>query len=189
MEFILSLLVGISLSATSGFRVFVPLLILSIASLAGWVELSPTFAWIGTYPALLALLIATLLELGAYFFPFIDNLLGAAATPISIMAGTLITAALMIDLHPMLTWFLALVAGGGAALGGSVISNAVHSGSTATTGGLANPVVSFFEMIGSVVFSILAVLVPVFAILLLALFVYLVVKIFRRIKYRANPLV
>jgi sterol desaturase/sphingolipid hydroxylase (fatty acid hydroxylase superfamily) len=65
----------------------------------------------------------------------------------------------------------------------------MHSGSTATTGGLANPVVSFFEMIGSVVFSILAVLVPVIAVLLLALFVYLVVKIFRHIRFRTNPLV
>ena len=182
MEFVLSLLIGISLSATSGFRVFVPLLILSLASLAGWVELAPAFDWIGTYPALAALLIATLLELAAYFFPFVDNLLGAAAVPVSVMAGTLITASLIVDLHPMLTWALAFLAGGGAALGGSVLSNFVHAGSTAATGGAANPVLSLVESIFTLIISILAVLVPVLALLLLGLIVFLAVKIFRRIR-------
>lgn len=180
MDFLLSLLIGISLSATSGFRVFVPLLILSLASLAGWVELSPAFDWISSYPALAALAIATILETIAYFFPFVDNLLGAVAVPISIMAGTLITASLIIDMHPMLTWALAIVAGGGAALGGSVVSNAVHAGTTTTTGGTVNSAVSMVESIFTLVISVLAVLMPVLAILLLILIVFLVVRTFHR---------
>jgi hypothetical protein len=185
LEFILSLLVGISLSATSGFRVFVPLLILSIASLAGWVELSPTFSWIGTYPAFAALMLAALLELAAYFIPYVDNLLGAAAVPISILAGMLITASLIIDLHPMLAWTLALVVGGGAALGGSALSNALHIGSTAATGGAANPFLSLAETVGSLFLSVLAVLVPILAFIILALVVYLVVRVYR--KMRSQP--
>ncbi|MGM0689344.1 MAG: DUF4126 domain-containing protein [Bacillota bacterium] len=182
MEYILSLLIGISLSATSGFRVFVPLLILSIASLAGWVELSPAFAWIGSYPALAALAVATALELGAYFFPFIDNLLGAASVPVSMVAGILITASVIVDLHPMLTWTLAIVTGGGAALGGSALSNLLHAGSTATTGGTANPALSLVETVFSFFIAILAVLVPVFAFLLLALIVFIVIKRIGRMK-------
>lgn len=182
MEFILSLLIGISLSATSGFRVFVPLLVLSLASLTGWVELSPTFDWLGTYPVFAALLLATLLELAAYFFPFVDNLLGAIAVPISVLAGTLITASLIIDLHPMLAWMLAIIAGGGAALGGSALSNAVHAGSTATTGGSANPAVSLLESIFTLIISILAILLPVLAILILGLIIFLVVRVFRRFR-------
>lgn len=182
MEFFFSLLIGVSLSATSGFRIFVPLLILSLAALAGWVELSPTFVWIGTYPALVALLIATLLEIVSYFFPYVDNLLGIVAVPISIIAGTLITASLIVDLHPMLTWVLAIIAGGGAALGGSALSNTVHAGSTATTAGMANPAVSFVESIFTLFISILAVLLPFLAFILLGLIAFLVVKVFRRIK-------
>lgn len=185
MEYVLSLLIGISLSATSGFRVFVPLLILSIASLAGWVELSPTFAWIGSYPALAALAVATVLELGAYFFPFIDNLLGAASVPVSLLAGTLITASVIVDLHPLITWTLAIVTGGGAALGGSALSNLLHAGSTATTGGTVNPALSLVETVLSFFFAILAVLVPVFAFLLLALIVFIVIKKIRGIKKRS----
>ena len=182
MEFILSLLIGISLSATSGFRVFVPLLVLSFASMVGWVELSPAFDWVGTYPAFAALLVATLLELAAYLFPFVDNLLGAVAVPISVLAGTLITASLIIDLHPMIAWTLAIIAGGGAALGGSALSNAVHAGSTATTGGSANPAVSLVESIFTVAVSFLAVLVPVIAVLLLVLIIFLVVRCYRRLR-------
>ncbi len=182
MEFLLILLVGISLSATSGFRLFVPLLALSVAALAGWVELSPAFAWMGTYPALAALLLATVLESAAYFFPYVDNLLAAIATPVGVAAGALITASLMVDLHPMLTWTLAVVAGGGAALGGSVVSNAVHAGSTATTGGAATPAVSLIESVLTVIASFLVVLVPLFAVLFVVVMAVLVIGIVKRLR-------
>ncbi len=182
MEFVLSLIVGISLSATAGFRLFVPLLVLSVASLAGWVELSDSFAWIGTYPALAALLVATVVEAAAYFIPYVDNLLGAAAAPIAVLAGALITASVMVELHPMLTWTLAIVLGGGAALGGSVVSNVAHAGSTAATGGAGNPVISLFESAAALVISVLAALVPVLAFILLGLFFFFAAKAFRRAK-------
>lgn len=182
MDLVLSLLVGISLSATSGFRVFVPLLFLSIASLAGWVELSTSFAWIGTYPALVALVVATVLEIVAYFFPFVDNILAAAAAPVSVLAGTMITASLIVDLPPLLTWALAIAAGGGAALGGSAVSTLAHGGSTAATGGTANALLSLVESIFAFIIAALAVLVPILAFLILAVAAYLTVRFFRRLK-------
>ncbi len=180
MEYLLSLLVGISLSATSGFRVFVPLLVMSTASLAGWLELSPAFEWIGSYPALAAFAVAALLELAAYFIPYVDNLLSSAAVPVSLAAGTIITASVIVDLPPMLTWSLAVVAGGGAALGGSTLSSLLHTGSTATTGGSANPLLSLAETAASLILSVLAVLAPVLAFLLLAFFVFILVKSYRK---------
>jgi len=180
MEYILSLLVGISLSATSGFRVFVPLLVVSIAALSGWIELAPTFAWVGTYPALAAFGVAALLELIGYFFPYVDNLLSSIAVPVSLVAGTLITAAVLVDFPPVLAWALAIIAGGGAALGGSMVSNSVHTGSTVTTAGVANPVVSFFESLFSLFMSLLAVLLPVIAFLVFAFLLWLVYKLFSK---------
>ena len=182
MEFLLSVLIGISLSATTGFRLFVPLLVLSGCSLLGWVELSPGFAWIGTYQAFAALTIAAVLETAAYFFPYIDNLLGAAATPVKIFAGMLIAASVMVEMPPMLAWTLAIILGGGSALGGSVISNTAHAGSTATTGGLVNPFLSIFESIAALVLSILSILVPVLAITVFILLAIMVVKVHRRFK-------
>jgi uncharacterized membrane protein len=178
VEYLLSFLIGISLSATSGFRVFVPLLVVSIAALAGWIELTPTFAWLGSYPALATLAVAALLELVAYLFPYVDNLLSTIAVPVSLVAGTLITAAVLVDFPPFLAWALAIIAGGGAALGGSTLSNAVHAGSTVTTAGAANPVISFFESLFSLLMSFLAVLLPLIAFLGFVFLIWLLYKCF-----------
>jgi len=180
MEYVLSLLIGISLSATSGFRVFVPLLVISIASLAGWIELNPVFAWVGTYPALVALGVAAFLELAGYYIPYVDNLLSSIAVPVSLVAGTLITAAVLVDFPPVLAWALAIIAGGGAALGSSMVSNTMHTGSTVATVGTVNPVISFFESAFSILMSLLAVLVPFIAFLLFALIIWFLYRIFKR---------
>jgi hypothetical protein len=167
METVLSICVGIGLSAACGFRVFVPLLVMSIASLSGHMTLAHGFQWIGTYPALISLSVATAVEIAGYYIPWLDHLLDTLATPASIVAGTIVTASAVGDMSPFLKWTLAVIAGGGAAgvvQGATVMTRAV---STATTGGLANPIVSTFELGGAVFTSVLAVVAPVVAILLL----------------------
>ena len=164
MEVLLGLVVGICLSAACGFRVFLPLLGLSIAVLAGRLSLSPGFEWIGTWPALIAFATATVVEIGAYYIPWVDHVMDALTTPAAVVAGTIVTASLVGDMPPFLKWSLAVVAGGGASAvvqGGTV---ALRAGSSGTTGGLANPVVSTIELIGAVVVTILALLLPILCI-------------------------
>src|SRR5262245_17449136 len=115
MELALSICLGIGLSAACGFRVFVPLLGMSAAALAGHLHLAPGFDWIGTWPALACFLTATILEIGAYYIPWLDNLLDSMATPAAVIAGSLITAAVVTDMSPLLKWSLAIIAGGGTA--------------------------------------------------------------------------
>src|SRR6266511_2330552 len=134
METILSLLVGIGLSAACGFRVFVPMLVVSIAAHAGHLKLAQSFSWMGSDPALIAFAVATGLEVLAYYVPWLDNLLDTAASPAAVIAGTIVTASLVTDLSPLLKWTLAVIAGGGAAglvQGTTVVTRAA---STATTG-------------------------------------------------------
>jgi hypothetical protein len=167
METGLSICVGIGLSAACGFRVFVPLLVMSIASLSGHMTLAHGFAWIGTYPALVSLSVATCIEIAGYYVPWLDHLLDTLATPASIVAGTIVTASAVGDMSPFLKWTLAVIAGGGAAglvQGATVMTRAA---STATTGGLANPVVSTLELVGATFISILAIVAPIVAVLLL----------------------
>ncbi|MBN1522667.1 MAG: DUF4126 domain-containing protein, partial [Candidatus Aureabacteria bacterium] len=97
MDNVLSIFIGIGLSAACGFRVFVPLLGISLASLTGHLELAPGFEWIGSPLALIAFSTATLLEIAAYYIPLVDNFLDTIATPGAILAGTIITASLMGD--------------------------------------------------------------------------------------------
>ena len=79
MHGIMALFVGIGLSATCGFRVFVPLLGMSIAHHAGHLSLSAGFEWIGSWPATIAFAIAVIVEVGGYCIPWVDNFLDLIA--------------------------------------------------------------------------------------------------------------
>jgi len=140
---------------------------MSVAALSGHLTLSPSFQWIGTYPALITFSVATVLEIIAYYVPWLDNLLDSIATPSAIVAGTIVTASMVAGLDPYLQWTLAVIAGGGAAglvQGATVIT---RTASTTATGGLANFVVSTGEFVLSAITSVLALVLPIAALLLL----------------------
>jgi hypothetical protein len=166
MEILLALGLGLGLSAASGFRVFVPLLGLSLAGLAGWVALPPGAEWLGTWPACLALGTATLLEIGGYYIPWLDHLLDSLATPLAALAGCLLALVALHDLPPALRWFLAVIAGGGASSLVQLGTVALRGLSTGTTAGLANPLVATLEAGASLSFTLLAFLVPLLALVL-----------------------
>ena len=168
MDTLLSLGVGLGLSAACGFRVFVPLLAASVAAQAGYLTLAPGFEWIGTPQALYAFATATLLEVLAYSIPWLDNLLDAIATPVAVIAGVLASAAVFADLPPFLKWSLAIIAGGAAAGMVQGATSLLRLKSTALSGGLANPVVSTLEFVGSLVMAVVALTVPMVTLLLAA---------------------
>jgi hypothetical protein len=166
MELVLSLCVGIGLSAACGFRVFVPLLLMSIAAASGHLHLAPSFAWIGSPAALVAFSLATCLEIAGYYVPWVDHFLDTVATPAAIVAGTVITASMVSDVSPFLKWSLALVAGGGTAglvQGATILARGT---SLATTAGIGNPIVSTLELGGSLVTSLFSIFAPIIAVLL-----------------------
>ena len=162
------IVVGIALSAACGFRIFVPPLVMSAAALVGHLPLTSDFAWMGTYPALVAFAVATSVEVAAYYIPWVDNLLDAVATPVAIAVGTLVTAAFIPSNDPLLQWTLAAIAGGGAAGIFQALTGVTRLSSTALTGGLGNAIVATIESVGAVTLSILALLVPLLAIGLVA---------------------
>jgi hypothetical protein len=164
METLLAVSLGIGLSAACGFRVFVPLLVMSIASFSGHLTLASGFQWIGSYPALITFSVATVVEIGGYYIPWVDHLLDTMATPAAIVAGTVITAAMVSNTSPFLKWTLAAIAGGGAAglvQGTTVLARGV---STATTGGIGNPFFATIELGGALFTSVLALLAPLLAV-------------------------
>src|SRR5256885_9777672 len=139
MEPVLSLLIGIGLSAACGFRVFVPLLVVSIASHTGHLHLSSGFEWMGSTAALIAFATATALEIAGYYVPWVDNLLDTIASPAAVIAGTLITASLVAGMSPFLKWTLAVIAGGGVAGLGQGTTGVRRGATRAGTGRLGDP--------------------------------------------------
>ena len=111
----LSVALGIGLAAATGLRLFLPMLVVSVAAYTGHLPLSESFAWLGTAPALVLLGVAAIAEILAYYIPGVDNLLDTLATPAAFVAGTIISAAVITDLPPMVKWAAAIIAGGGIA--------------------------------------------------------------------------
>jgi len=172
-DILLSIAIGIGLAAACGFRVFVPLLIMSVASHTGHLSLAGGFEWIASTPALIAFACATTLEIGAYYIPWIDNLLDTVSTPAAVIAGILVTASQVADMDPLFAWSVAIIAGGGAAGLVQGLTAVTRGISSMTTGGLANPILSTVEAGASVLTTVLVILIPavtVFAILVLLFF-------------------
>ena len=173
MESFLSFLVGVGLSAACGFRVFVPLLVVSIASHTGHLHLASGFEWMGSTAALIAFATATALEIAGYYIPWLDNLLDTVASPAAVVAGTIVTASLVADMSPFLKWTLAVIAGGGVA--GLVQGTTVltRGASSAGTGGLANPILATAELGGSLITSLLSLVVPILVALAIGVLLFL----------------
>ena len=171
----MSVLIGIALSATCGFRVFVPLLAVNIGTRAQnvdgepLIELAAGFDWLSSDIAMMVFLVATLFEIGGYYIPWIDNLLDSVASPAAIVAGTLITASFITGMDPWLQWLLGVIAGGGAAGAVQATTVVTRAASTVTTGGLGNPIVASVETSGAFLGSALSILVAPFAIALFVL--------------------
>ena len=187
MDMWTSIAVGIGLSAACGFRVFVPLLLVSFASLNGMLPLHAEFEWLATYPALFALGSAALAEVMGYYVPWVDNLLDTVATPAAVVAGTAVSASVLgEDLSPFARWALAVISGGGVAglvQGGTV---AARGASSATTGGAGNVVVSTVENVASVLTTILALIAPVIAVIGVAGLCFIALRRLSR-RRRASP--
>jgi hypothetical protein len=177
-ESLLSIGVGLALAAAAGFRVFVPLLALSLAAQAGWVALSPSFAWLATTPATVALATATILEIAAYYVPFFDNLLDTLAAPLAVVAGIVASASLLTDLPPWLQYSIAIIGAGGTAGLVHASTSLVRLKSSTATAGLGNPILATLELAGSVLIAALALVAPVIA---LAVVVMMMVWIARRV--------
>ena len=164
MEVVPPVLIGIALSATCGFRVFVPLLAVNIGFRAKnadgepLIDLAPGFDWLTSDIAMIIFLVAAIFEIGGYYIPWIDNLLDTIASPAAIVAGTVITTS-FIDIDSWwLQWVLGLIAGGGAAGAVQATTVLTRASSTITTGGLGNPIVASVETSGAFLGSALSIL-------------------------------
>lgn len=180
MEWVLAALVGVALSAACGFRVFVPMLVMSIAVYSGNITPASGFEWLGSWLALVGFALATVIEIIAYFVPVVNNALDVIATPAAAIAGTVLTASMVGDISPLLRWFLAAVAGG--AVAGSIQIATVSLRSAASPFG-GSGLISLVEDGAAAATSVLAVTIPLLAIVLIGI---LGISLLRRKHFRAN---
>ena len=169
---------GLGLAAATGFRVFVPLLLAALAARTGQLPLDEGFLWLGSDVALVIFGLAAVVEVAAYFIPWFDHLLDVATQPAAMAAGALLMAATLVELPPWMRWTVAVIVGGGTAGLVQGATGALRLASTATTGGLANPVFAMFETGAATALTMLAVALPMVA---LAVVVFLISRSVRRL--------
>ncbi len=182
----LALCVGIALSAACGFRVFVPLLVLSIAVRFCSFPVNDVLRWVGSDVAFITLIVATVVEILAYYIPFVDNALDMVCGPLALVAGTLITAGVMPEMSDFLRWSLGIIAGAGAAGVVQVGTSTTRATSSATTAGLGNSIVSTAEAGCSIVGSVLAVALPAVAVVIAGLLCIWVLRLVSRLLRRCK---
>lgn len=166
---LVGVVVGLALAAACGLRVFLPLLVMGLAARCGLFVPASGFAWLGATPALIALGVATVVEIAAYHVPWLDHLLDHAGAPLAVAAGVVAMAASTHEFSPFLRWALAVVAGGGMAGAFQGLTGLARIGSTLTTGGLANPFFASLEALGALVISLAALALPLLALLLVVI--------------------
>jgi hypothetical protein len=185
-ETVISIFLGIGLAASVGFRVFLPLFALSLAAYFNVWELNDSWEWIGSLAAVITLGVAMLIEIFAYFIPWVDNILDSMAVPLAAIAGTAVMVSTVAGLDPMVTWALAIIAGGGTA---TAIKGAGATGrlaSTATTGGVANPIISTVETGTAVAVSAASIFAPAIGVILVIIILFIIFRIYRKLRPRAR---
>ena len=183
METIISICLGIGLAASVGFRVFLPLFVLSLASYFNIWELNASWLWIGSLTAVLTFGVATLIEILGYYIPVVDNLLDTIAIPLATIAGTAVMVSTMAELSPVITWTLAIIAGGGTAATIKGAAGASRVTSTVSTAGFGNPVISTIETGVSMIISIFAIFLPIVAFVLVIFVLFIIFKLYKKIKH------
>lgn len=188
LPYVISAFIGIGLAAASGFRVFLPMFAVSLASYMGWIPMNEHFQWLSGLPTLITTGIATIVEILAYYIPYIDHLLDTLSVPMATVAGSVLFASQFADLGTFPQWALALIAGGGTAAAISSGFAGTRAASTATTGGLGNSVVATTETAGAGIMSVLAIAAPVIAAICAIILVILVLVVGRKAwrKLRGN---
>lgn len=189
LETVQLIVIAVALSAVCGLRVFVPPLFLSIATQLGWISVAGDFQWMATPEAAFAFGAAVLLEVSSYYIPVLDNLFDTIASPLAVVAGSVIAASQLFGIElfaeqPVAGWAVAVIAGGGLAGIIQAVTVAVRAVSTSMTAGLGNAVVATLELIGSIVFAVLSVVVPFVAVTLLIGFILLGMHTLIRHRYR-----
>ena len=186
-EAISGLSAAFGLSGSAGLNAYIPLLLVALAARFPMsdplVKLQPPFDLLGSWWAIGLIAVLLVVEIVADKIPAVDSVNDAIQTFIRPAAGAILfagSANVITDIHPILALGSGLLVAGGV----HATKTAARPVVTVTTGGVGNPVVSTLEDIVAFVVSLLAILLPIIAALLLLTFLFVVIYFVRRWRQR-----
>ncbi len=191
LQWLPAVLLGLGLAASSGLRAFLPLLMVALVARYNLlpIPLSEGFAWLGSPLALGTLSVATVIEIAGDKIPVVDHFLDVVGTVARPLAGSLAAAAVLNTSDPTFAAIAGLVIGAPIALGVHSAKAGTRGVSSATTLGVANPIISFFEDVTAFLVGLLALLAPLLVpmmLVCLGVVGWKAVKLARRLKARGR---
>ncbi len=181
-------LLGLGLASATGLRTFLPLLMLALAAKFGLfgIDLNDRMAWLADWPAISALAVAAVVEFTGDKVPVVDhglNVMGAFTRPI---AGAVAAGSVFAGVDPMTAAIAGLIVGAPTAFAFNAAQGGARLTSTATTGGIGNPVLSFIEDVLSFLMVVLAFLAPILVPILMIVLAVAVFRLARRMRSRMD---
>ena len=183
---VLPALLGLGLASATGLRTFLPLLMLALAArfeMFG-VRLIDQMDWLVSWPAIAALATATVAEFAGDKVPAIDHGLNAIGYVTRPVAGAIAAGSVFWNVDPSAAAIAGLIVGAPAALAFNAAQTGVRVGSTATTGGLGNPLVSLVEDVLAFLTVIIAFLAPILIPIVVIGLIVVIYRLARRVRAR-----
>lgn len=174
MDLYLKILIGLGLSAASGFRLFVPFAVLSIFTISGIYNTTSTPYIFSSDLFLVIFIILSVSEVLLFYNPWIDNMLDLISTPASIFSGIILTYFVLYDTEIYLRLLISVILGGLVSLNVQLLTVKARSSTSIFSKGNGNQIVSTIENISSIFISILVLKFPLAGIFVSAIIIYLI---------------
>ncbi|MFL5539863.1 MAG: DUF4126 domain-containing protein [Longimicrobiaceae bacterium] len=175
---------GVVLAATAGLRAFLPVF---SASLAAWMTDMPlpaNLAWLEKPQTVLIFGVATLLEILGDKIPVVDHALDGVQVLTKPVLAVLAATPFLYQLSPEHSVAIGILLGAPLALGVHSAKATARLGSTATTAGMGNPLLSVAEDVAAIASIVLGFLAPLVALVLMALTVFFIARLALRVRRR-----
>ncbi len=182
----LALTGGVVIAATTGLRAFLPLFALGVAGRLGWWPVDEHMRWLQSTPALVALGVATVVEIAGDKVPVVDHVLDAIGTVVRPAAGV-IGSFVVLQAWPTPWGQIAALVLGGLTLGVHGLKAKTRLGSSLATLGTANPALSAIEDVLAFTGTVLALLLPFLGLVVTFLAVALLARALTRGRRSAPP--
>lgn len=184
MDALSALALGVVLAACAGLRAFLPVF---SASAAAWLlhyPLPDNLEWLARPQTVAIFGVATVLEVLGDKVPVVDHLLDSVQVFTKPALAALAALPFAYQLAPEHSAAIAIIVGAPLALGVHSAKATARVGSTATTAGLGNPVLSVVEDVIAVLAIVMAFLAPLLALLLMAGLVIGMIRVAARFRRR-----
>jgi len=175
---------GVVLAACAGLRAFLPVFSASAAVQLLELEVPRYLAWLDRPETLVLFGVATAIEIIGDKIPFVDHVLDSVQVITKPALAALAATPFIHQLAPEHAVAIAIIIGAPLALGVHATKASVRVGSSATTGGIGNPILSMLEDILAFAAIAIAFVAPLLALAVLALLLFLLVRFARAIVRR-----